>query len=50
MPWSRGSPLTVRTPRLEVRGDLRPELDDPAPDRLVANVDAALGKHFLDIS
>ena len=34
---------------LQAPGELGPELDRPAPDRLVADVDAALGEQLLNV-
>ena len=34
----------------QVRGDLRAELQRPAADRLIADLDAPLGQQFLDVS
>lgn len=42
---------SARRPRptsTNIRRDQRPELDDPAPDRLTADLDAALRHQFLD--
>ena len=37
------------TPALQVPGDLRAELDRPAADGLVADIDAALSQQLLDV-
>jgi hypothetical protein len=34
----------------KIAGDQTPELQKPAPDRLIRNVDATLGQQFLDIA
>ena len=39
-----------RPPALQPASDLRPELDRPAPDRLVAHVDAACRQKLFDIA
>ena len=36
-------------PALQVPGDLRGELDRPTPDGFVADVDAPLNEHLLDV-
>ena len=46
MPARRRSP----PPLLQSPGDQRAELDRPAPDRLVANVDAACRQELLDVT
>src|SRR3954452_2070653 len=39
-----------RPPASQFAGEERPELPDPAPDRLVRHVDAALGQEILDVA
>ncbi len=44
-------PAGWRTPApAQVRGNLRTELQRPAADRLIADLDAPLGQQFLDVS
>ena len=38
-----------RSAALQSLGDLRPELDRPASDLLIADLDPALGQEFLDV-
>ena len=44
-PVGRPGPITA-----DLRGDLRPELRDPDPDRFMGHGDAALGEKILDIT
>lgn len=46
MPARRGGPRRFSQPL----GEDRPELDGPAPDRLVADIDPALRQQILDVS
>ena len=46
MPASAGS----RTTAAKIACDLTPELQKPAPDRLIRNIDPTLGEHFLDVA